>query len=77
MNEHSYLTISAAEARKRGYKPLTRGCTQAESWMLHNFIRDMMAGGIAFTLVREEGNPASVAVYRKPGKVQNGNGRAV
>ncbi len=76
MSDHGYLTITAREARRRGYRPLTRGCAPSEFWMLANFMRDMIRGGIGFALVREEGTPEAVAVYRKPGKAGNRNGRA-
>ncbi|MCC6352312.1 MAG: hypothetical protein IT577_00420 [Verrucomicrobiae bacterium] len=62
---NGYLTISAADALRRGYRPLTRGCGPSESWMLEHFIDDMMRGGIDFALVREHGAPDRVAVYRR------------
>ncbi|MCC6356993.1 MAG: hypothetical protein IT577_24155 [Verrucomicrobiae bacterium] len=70
-----WLTITAREARRRGYRPLTRGCRPSETWMLENFIDDMMRGGIDFALVREDGAPDAVAVYRRPGKAGDGNRR--
>lgn len=72
---NGYLTISAKEARRRGYRPLTRGCRPSEGWMLENFIDDMMRGGIDFALVREDGAPDAVAVYRRPSKAADRNGR--
>jgi len=65
----NYATITAKEAKQRGYKPLTYPFTKDEYPMLKKVVHDMEKDDLDYVLVTESDNPTSISVFRKTSSV--------
>jgi ATP sulfurylase len=73
-NQQRKNTMTAQEARAKGYRPLTTKYIKKEQWMLDNVLADMRRGGIDHVLVEQDGG---VEVWRTaPHQTANIKGEA-